>query len=147
MLDYLFGLRLTSKLTCSLFAGAAVYINIVEHPARMKAGIRVAITQFQPSFRRAAPLQAVLCSIGSLTAIGSYLLKHDDKHWLYSGLLMLSIIPYTMIFIRPVYVRLLDEKVDKDSNETKLLLDKWNRLHTVRSIIGLTSVFIMLYFN
>jgi len=39
---------------CSgLFAGAALYISFVEHPARMLCGTRLAITEFAPSYRRA----------------------------------------------------------------------------------------------
>jgi hypothetical protein len=40
---------------CSgLFAGAAIYISLVEHPARMEAGLTVALAEFGPSYRRAA---------------------------------------------------------------------------------------------
>lgn len=38
-------------LTCGVFAGAALYISLVEHPARMQCGIEVAATQFPPSYR------------------------------------------------------------------------------------------------
>jgi hypothetical protein len=40
-------------LSCSLFAGAYVYINLVEHPARMECGVEIATTEFAPSYRRA----------------------------------------------------------------------------------------------
>jgi hypothetical protein len=40
-------------LTCSVFAGAALYISLVEHPARMQWGIELAATQFAPSYRHA----------------------------------------------------------------------------------------------
>ena len=33
-----------SMLACSLFAGAAVYLSLVEHPARMECGIEIAAT-------------------------------------------------------------------------------------------------------
>jgi len=31
-------------LSCSLFTGASVYINLVEHPARMECGVEIAAT-------------------------------------------------------------------------------------------------------
>ena len=35
-------------LACGLFAGAAVYVNLVEHPARMECGVELAATEFRP---------------------------------------------------------------------------------------------------
>jgi hypothetical protein len=47
-------------LACALFTGAAVYISLVEHPARMECGVEIAATEFPPSYRRASILQADL---------------------------------------------------------------------------------------
>lgn len=41
-------------LSCTLFTGAAVYINLVEHPARMGCGTKTAATVWAPSYKRAA---------------------------------------------------------------------------------------------
>jgi hypothetical protein len=40
-------------LSCSLFTGASVYLNLVEHPARMHCGVELAATESRPSYRRA----------------------------------------------------------------------------------------------
>jgi hypothetical protein len=40
-------------LSCALFAGAAVYINVVEPPACMSCGTEVAATAWAPSYHRA----------------------------------------------------------------------------------------------
>jgi hypothetical protein len=50
-------------LSCSLFTGASVYINLVEHPARMQCGVELAATEFAPSYRRATVMQAA-CAAG-----------------------------------------------------------------------------------
>lgn len=49
-------------LSCSLFAGAAIYITLVEHPARMQCGVEIAAIEFGPAIvepqscrRRAQP--------------------------------------------------------------------------------------------
>ncbi len=34
-------------LACSLFTGASVYINLVEHPARMECGVEIAARQLR----------------------------------------------------------------------------------------------------
>jgi hypothetical protein len=36
-------------LACSLFTGAAVYISLVEHPARMECGVEIARLNFHPA--------------------------------------------------------------------------------------------------
>ena len=51
-------------LACGLFSGAAVYLSLVEHPARMECGVELAATEFVPSYRRATVMQASLASSG-----------------------------------------------------------------------------------
>src|ERR671916_753330 len=46
-----------ATLAAGLFAGASVYINLVEHPARMQAGTDVALAEFAPSYHRATVTQ------------------------------------------------------------------------------------------
>jgi hypothetical protein len=41
----------------SLFTGALIYINLVEHPARMECGVEIAATEFPPSYRGATIMQ------------------------------------------------------------------------------------------
>jgi len=51
---------LVAILACALFAGAAVYINLVEHPARLSCGTEIAARQWAPSYKRATVMQASL---------------------------------------------------------------------------------------
>ncbi len=39
-------LEMLSTLSAGLFAGAAIYISLVEHPARLECGTGLAITEF-----------------------------------------------------------------------------------------------------
>jgi len=59
-------------LSCSLFTGASVYINLVEHPARMECGVEIAATEFSPSYRRATVMQATLAAVCLLSAIAAW---------------------------------------------------------------------------
>jgi hypothetical protein len=57
---------------CSgLFAGAALYISFVEHPARMLCGTSLAITGFAPSYKRATLMQASLAALGTLATVAA----------------------------------------------------------------------------
>ena len=58
-------------LACSLFTGAAVYLTLVEHPARMECGVEIAATEFPPSYRRASVMQATLAAVGLLSSAES----------------------------------------------------------------------------
>lgn len=49
---------------CGLFAGAALYINLVEHPARMRCGVDLALREWALSYPRAAIMQASLAVLG-----------------------------------------------------------------------------------
>jgi len=41
--------QILASLTCGIFAGAAVYINLVEQPARLFCGVALAVTEWRPS--------------------------------------------------------------------------------------------------
>src|SRR5438270_745796 len=67
------GFRLMAILGAALFSGASMYINFVEHPARMECGTRLAATVFGPSYRRAAVMQVILALTASFGGAGAWL--------------------------------------------------------------------------
>ena len=85
-------------LACSLFAGAAVYLSLVEHPARMECGVELAATEFPPSYRRASVMQAILAAVGLLSSIAAWL-AGAIFWWAIAGALLGSVIPFTLIVI------------------------------------------------
>lgn len=56
-------LQFIAVFSCLIFAGAAIYINIAEHPARLECGTELAATVFAPSYNRASLMQASLALI------------------------------------------------------------------------------------
>ena len=128
----------------TLFAGAALYINLVEHPARMACGTEAAARQWRPSYHRAAFMQATLAISAAVTGIATW--THGEGIvWLWGGLVMLAVVPFTLLVIRPTNQRLLAPERDLASAETRQLLERWGRLHAVRSILGLTAAITYLY--
>ncbi|PYX12036.1 MAG: DUF1772 domain-containing protein [Acidobacteria bacterium] len=122
-------------LSCSLFAGASVYINLVEHPARMECGVEVAATEFSPSYRRATAMQATLAAVGLVSSIAAWL-AGAAFWWLVAGALLGSVIPFTLFVILPINKLLLSPTLDKQSVEAERLLARWARLHAVRSVLS-----------
>ena len=138
------GLPLLAVLCAGLFAGAAVYISLVEHPARMSCGTRLAVMEFAPSYRRATLLQAPLAAVGCLSGIAAWLMGSLATH-LIGGLLLGAVIPFTLLVIVPTNKRLLDPLLDKDSQLAGELLQRWGNLHAIRSCLSLASVVVLLY--
>ena len=125
-------------LACALFAGASVYINLVEHPARLSCGTEAAATQWAPSYKRATvlqvPLAAAAAAAGALRGA-----QGGGAVWFGAALLIFSVIPFTALFVLPTNKRLLDPTRDRASAETRELLERWGRLHAVRSALSLAA--------
>lgn len=133
-----------AMLSSGLFAGAAVYINLVEHPARMQTGIRLALTEFAPSYHRATVTQVSLASAGFLSALVAWRSRSDSR-WLIGGGLLVSVIPFTALAILPTNKQLLDPETANDLALAEKLLTRWGRLHAVRSILSLASLLLFLF--
>jgi Anthrone oxygenase len=131
-------LELIALLCAGVFAGAAVYVTLVEHPARLECGPAVALAEFRPSYRRGAVVQAALAAIGLLAAVGAWALGQGVPT-LVAGLSLGALIPFTLLVILPTNKRLLDSKLDPHSTEAAALLARWGRLHMVRAIAGVVA--------
>jgi Domain of unknown function (DUF1772) len=131
-------------LSCSLFTGAAVYINLVEHPARMQCGVEIAATEFPPSYRRAAVMQATCAALGLLSSVAAWL-AGATFWWLVGGVVLGAVIPFTLIAILPTNKQLLSPTLDRRSAETERLLARWGRLHAVRSVLSAVALLLFLY--
>jgi hypothetical protein len=130
LLDYV------ATLAAGLFAGAAVYVSLVEHPARVSLGPRAAVQEFGPSYRRGAAMQAPLSLVGALAAIARWV-AGGSPAWLVGGLALGALVPFTLLVIMPTNTRLLDERLDAGSDEASVLLRRWARLHAARTVVGL----------
>ena len=127
-----------------LFTGAAIYINLVEHPARMQAGTQLALTEFAPSYHRATVTQVSLAAIGFLSALRAWR-SSADARWLLGGGLLVASIPFTAAVILPTNNQLLDPATAQDLDRAERLLTRWGRLHAVRSIASLASLLLFVY--
>jgi len=130
-------------LACGL-SGAAVYISLVEHPARMECGVEVAAAEFPPSYRRASVMQATLAAMGLVSSIAAWLA--GATFWrVTAGALLGSVIPFTLIVILPTNKQLLNPALDRRSPEAGQLLARWGTLHAVRSVLSALSLLLFVY--
>src|SRR5437667_11139569 len=130
-------------LACGLFAGAAGYVSLVEHPARMECGIEIATAEFPPSYHRGTIMQVTLAALGLLSSIAAWLFG-ATFWWLIAGILLGSVIPFTQLVILPTNKQLLSPTLDGRSAQTEQLLARWGTLHAVRSVLSGTALLLFL---
>ena len=116
-------LQFIAVLSCTLFTGAAIYINVAEHPARMECGTALAVTVFGPSYKRAAAMQVSLALVATGAGLLSWWIE-GKVLWLIGAMIIVAVIPFTLIAIMPTNRRLLDPSLDRSSEDTRRLLQK-----------------------
>lgn len=131
-------LQTLAIISTGIFAGAALYISLVEHPVRTILETHAAATQWAPSYKRATWMQAPLAIVGLLAGATAFLFG-GGLGWLAGALLIGAVVPFTFKVIMPTNHLLLEPGRDLSSPETRALLDKWGRLHWVRSALSLVA--------
>jgi hypothetical protein len=131
-------LKFIAILSAAIFAGAALYINVAEHPARMELETRFAAAQWAPSYRRATWMQAPLAFLSLIAGFGSWLLG-GGFGWAIGALMIGAVIPFTFIGIMPTNKALLAPGRDLSAAETHALLEHWAKLHAVRTALSFAA--------
>ncbi len=137
-------LKFVATLAGALFSGAALYINVAEHPARMTLDTKSAATQWAPSYRRATWLQAPLALLSLIAGLGAWLLR-GGPGWAVAAVLIGAVIPFTFLGIMPTNKALLAPERDLSSEETRLLLSRWAKLHAVRTVLSASATILYVY--
>lgn len=129
-------------ITAALFAGAAIYINVAEQPARLQLDDRALLTEWKPAYKRGFAMQAPLAIVGFL--LGTLAAWQTGEWlWLVGAIIMLLNWPYTLFVIMPTNNRLmaLDPGATPDA---RTLVKTWGLLHAVRSTLGAAATLIFL---
>jgi hypothetical protein len=125
-------------LLAGMFTGAAFYINFAEQPARMALDDRALLAEWKLAYQRGYAMQATLAFAGFL--LGMWAWHVTDKTTFLAGALMLfANWPWTLLVMLPINKRLQDTPEEHAGAETRTLLQKWNYLHGVRTLLGLFS--------
>lgn len=134
--------EIVSVIFTGLFAGAAVYVSVVEHPARMSCELSVALAEFRPSYRRAAVMQVILAAGGVVGALVAYY-QGRGISTLVAGIVLATVVPFTLIVIMPINRQLLDETRHSQTPDTDVLLEKWGSLHNIRTVASMLALVIL----
>jgi hypothetical protein len=122
------------------FAGAAIYISVAEHPARLKLNDRAALAEWLPSYARGAIMQGGLAMLAALLGLAAAWLDAEsggfDWRWTVGAVLIGLAWPYTLLVVAPINRRLKAMAPEAADAGSRQLLRHWGRLHLVRSGLG-----------
>jgi hypothetical protein len=131
-------------ITAAVFAGAAVYVNVAEQPARLVLDDKALLAEWKSSYARGKVMQASLALIGTALGLWAWYLTAKWM-WALGAALMLAPWPWTLFVIMPVNRVLEVTAVDAANAKTRALIQKWGTLHAGRTALGIAATLVYLW--
>jgi hypothetical protein len=128
---------------CALFAGAATYVSLVEHPRLDEGGADLADTSVLASHPRPAVFQASLGVIGALAAMlaGS---AGGAMWWLAGGTVLGAAALLQVFAVLPLTRRLAEIEPRSDPKSAAQIITRLAKLHAALSLAALASLFMFI---
>jgi hypothetical protein len=127
----------------AVFSGAAVYINIAEHPARRNLDERAMLTGWKPAYKRGFAMQASLAVAGFLLGLLAWW-QTGGWLWLAGASVLVANWPFTLLAMMSVNNTLMSTDPASAGPASRELLEKWARLHAVRTALGFIATLLFL---
>jgi len=153
VLDYL---NIVAVLAAGLLAGGAFYILISMNPELSEFGVNEHWRFFPYIYKRSAISQPSLTIVAVISSI-VYGIRIVDAPfyrylWIATGIIFLTISPFTKTFAPTNTTIINDNKLIKAGNESKInstikkeLLDEWTTFHSIRTAIAIVGFGTMIY--
>jgi Domain of unknown function (DUF1772) len=126
---------LFALVVAAIFTGAALYVNVVEQPARLLLDDRALLAEWKPAYRRGTAMQAPLAMLGCILGFIAWW-QASHPGFLIGGIAMLAPWPWTLAAIMPTNKALLATAPDAAGPKSRALILKWGALHGVRTALG-----------
>jgi anthrone oxygenase-like protein len=119
----------------ALFTGAAIYVNVAEQPARLRLDDRALLTEWKPSYKRGAAMQASLALVGFVLGIVAWW-QVSHPGFVVGAIAIIAPWPWTLLVIKPVNNALLATAPEQAGPPSRALIERWGVLHAVRTALG-----------
>jgi hypothetical protein len=96
------------------------------------------LTEWKASYRRGFAMQGPLALLAAALGVAAYA-ETGDWRWLLGAALGLANWPYTLIGIMPTNRDLMAASIETTDPSVHRKVEKWGRLHAVRSGLGLAA--------
>jgi anthrone oxygenase-like protein len=125
------------------FAGAAVYVNIVEQPARLALEDQALLSEWGPSDRRGVALLTAFALAAAVAGFIAYF-ESQDVRWVFGALIIISSWPYAFFVMAPLNNQILSLR-GHDVAAAKALIRQWGMVESGFSAIGVLAVAMFLW--
>ncbi|TIL95736.1 MAG: DUF1772 domain-containing protein [Mesorhizobium sp.] len=126
------------------FAGAAIYISVAEQPARLRLDDRALLQEWQPSYKRAAAMQASIAIVACVLGVIAWW-QTGSLGYLIGAVLIILPWPWTLVAMMPTHRLLAAMDAAAANPQARALIVKWGNLHLVRVMLGVLAALAFLW--
>ena len=126
------------------FFGAALYVNLVEQPARLALDDEAILHEWTPSDRRGVALILGLSLLSEALGLVAYFASQEDVRWAIGALIVILVWPYTFFAMAPLNNQILT-LTSKDVGAARALVRQWGLLEYGQTAIGLAASVVYLW--
>ena len=135
---------LLALIAASNFTGAATYVNVAEQPARLTLDDKALLTEWKPSYKSGAAMQAPMALVGFVLGLIAWW-QSSHPGFLIGAIAMIALWPWTIFGIKPTNDALLATAPDQAGPPSRALIVKWGALHAVRTALGALATLAFLW--
>jgi hypothetical protein len=135
---------LLALMAAATFFGAAFYVSVVEQPARLTLDDRALLTEWKPSYKRGAAMQAPLALVGFALAMIAWW-QNSHPGFLIGAIAVIAPWPWTLFGIKPTNDALLASDPKTAGPQSRALIVRWGGLHAVRTALGAIASLALLW--